>query len=393
MSNPLAIAAVTATFGRLVRNVPLSGITFSAMAPDIARASGDTTRQLNIYLYSVTPNAAYRNADLPTRAAGGELVGQPVVALDLHYLLTAYGDGDDEIDAHHLLAHAMSLINDRPVLTRASILAAIAAESATPATHPELAASDLAEQPEAVKLTMHPLSSEDMFNLWSAFQTGYRLSVAYEASLVLIERRAAMRSRPRPRAAQLTVLPLSRPRAERVEPPETTAETAVAIIGSELGTGAVRVRVDGELTPPDAVTAERVTVTLPGGLQAGIHALSVVRDAHVETGDVPLFESNVVALVLIPRISGPIASVAALGTLVVDVAPPVGRHQDALVLVGDVGIPVPPRTADAPLSSLAVTLPPAVTAGDHLVRVRVDGAESELQTTGGVFSGPTVTVT
>jgi hypothetical protein len=389
VSNPLAIAAVTATFGRLIRNVSLSGITFSMLPPDIARTT-NAARQLNLYLYRVTPNLAYRNADLPTRGSSGELANQPVLALNLHYLMTAWGAADDNIDGHHLLAQAMSLINDRPVLTRASIAAAMAAEAAA---HADLAAADLAEQVEHVKLTLDTLSYEDLFKLWSAFQTGYRLSVAYEASLVLIERRAPRRSMPPPREAALIAMPLSRPRIDSVEPPEATAGSTVALVGGDLAAATTNVRIDGALVAPDDVAPERVTVTLPGTLRAGIHALSVVQNVDFDGTGVPLFESAVAPLVLIPQVTGPIPSVAAGADISVPVAPPVEQRQDAVVLVGNSAIPVPPRTTAAALSTLKVKLPPAVTAGSHLVRVRVEGAESRLATTSGAYSGPKVTVT
>ena len=50
------------------------------------------TTGVNVFLYQVTPNAAWRNADLPTRRANGDLIQRPQAALDLHYLLTFYGD-------------------------------------------------------------------------------------------------------------------------------------------------------------------------------------------------------------------------------------------------------------------------------------------------------------
>ena len=46
---------------------------------------------MNIYLYQAVPNVALRNADLPTRASGGDLVQRPVAALDLNYLFTFSG--------------------------------------------------------------------------------------------------------------------------------------------------------------------------------------------------------------------------------------------------------------------------------------------------------------
>jgi hypothetical protein len=38
-----------------------------------------------------------------------------------------------------------------------------------------------------VRVTLQPLSLEEMSRLWSTFQTQYRLSVAYEVSVVLID--------------------------------------------------------------------------------------------------------------------------------------------------------------------------------------------------------------
>jgi hypothetical protein len=45
----------------------------------------------------------------------------------------------------------------------------------------------LGEQFERIRLSLQPLALEDIFKLWSGFQTHYRLSAAYEATVVLIE--------------------------------------------------------------------------------------------------------------------------------------------------------------------------------------------------------------
>ena len=52
------------------------------------------TNVLNFFLYQVTPNLGWRNADLPSRENGGSRTTYPPLALDLHYLLTAYGSQD-----------------------------------------------------------------------------------------------------------------------------------------------------------------------------------------------------------------------------------------------------------------------------------------------------------
>src|SRR5436309_11922535 len=94
MSNFLAVATVTAALTEFIQ---------AAIGPDVGAASVTTTRpdgsgtgtpatSVNVYLYQVTPNAAFGNVDLPTRRANGDLVQRPQAALDLHYLLTFLGD-------------------------------------------------------------------------------------------------------------------------------------------------------------------------------------------------------------------------------------------------------------------------------------------------------------
>ena len=53
--------------------------------------------------------------DLPTRNFSSELVKSPKLALNLHYLLTAYSEDNDELNAHQILASAMTILNDYPI--------------------------------------------------------------------------------------------------------------------------------------------------------------------------------------------------------------------------------------------------------------------------------------
>ena len=182
MSNPFAVAAVTAAFGNLlaqVRDEPtLAETAISHRSPDEARTR--TARQLNLFLYQVIP-AQWRSPEAPNRAPGAESA-RPVLTLQLRYLLTAYGEGDDDLDAQHLLVEAMSLVHESPVLTREQIRDTIATGSQA------VAGSDLADQVEPIRLVSLPLSIDELGTLWSAFRAKYRLSVAYEASVVLVER-------------------------------------------------------------------------------------------------------------------------------------------------------------------------------------------------------------
>src|SRR5438034_2772333 len=113
MSNPLAIPAVTATLRNLLTQLTtepeLNDTTVTTQPLDRARTNGNTANQLNLFLYQALPNAALRNMDMPRQVKPGE-TGMPPLALNLYYLLTAYGrDNDTQRPfSHHLLGRAMS---------------------------------------------------------------------------------------------------------------------------------------------------------------------------------------------------------------------------------------------------------------------------------------------
>ena len=207
MSNALAIAAVSAVLKDLLDNgvidAPLDGtVAVSVKPPDRALASGATeTAQLNLFLYHVANNPGWRNEGLPARDAAGVRISNPPLALDLFYMLTAYGETD--FQAEILLGYAMQLLHETPVLTREAIRKSLS-QPASVSGAIGLSAANLAEQVEQVKLTLQPLSIDEMSKLWSAFQAKYRPSVAYQASLVLIESQ-------RPTRAALPVLTRGRP--------------------------------------------------------------------------------------------------------------------------------------------------------------------------------------
>ncbi len=47
--------------------------------------------------------------------------------------------------------------------------------------------SDVENQVDRIRITMQPLTIEEIYRLWTGFQTQYRLSVSYEVSVILIE--------------------------------------------------------------------------------------------------------------------------------------------------------------------------------------------------------------
>jgi len=424
MSGALAIASVTAVLKDLLDNALIDHslsavvggpVTVTALSPGQIKPNdeGVISRQLNLFLYHVEPNTGWSNVGLPSRDARGNRVTNPPLALDLYYLLTAYGKEDFE--AEILLGYAMQRFHETPVLTRDAIRTALAqpnepvsGAAILPSALGALAASDLAEQVEQVKLTQHPLNVEEASKLWAAFQTNYRPSVAYHISVVLVQSEGAVRSAlpvltrgvdDRGAAVQPdTDSPF--PALFSVEP--ATGQLA-AVLGDELvikgqrldaGTLAVliqnqRLASPLELTPLAGATAEEVRARLeinpatdPTTFVAGVYTLSLV----INRGTPQERTTNEVPFALAPRMQVPPApgdppSIEAArggdGTVTVTVRcrPDVLPVQRVTLVVGESEALAETRAARTNTLTFRFGQLPA---GEFYVRLRVDGVESPL---------------
>ena len=128
MSNALAISGVTAVLEYLLTGVysgsGLGSVAVSAKAPDLVQAGlasgSDSSLQVNLFLHQVTYSAAWRNVGQPSVGADGSTrLKNPPLALDLHYLLTAYASEDCAAEA--LLGYAIQMMHETPVLARSVI--------------------------------------------------------------------------------------------------------------------------------------------------------------------------------------------------------------------------------------------------------------------------------
>jgi hypothetical protein len=392
MSNFLAVATVTATLRQMLlpvvgKDVP--GATATTQRPDAA--GGAQGLRVNLYLYQVTPNAALRNEDLPTRRTEGELVKHPQVALNLHYLLTFYGD-EGNLEPQRLLGSVVRTLHTRPVLTSKMISDTIAAAD----PNLGLANSNLADQIELVRLRPISLSTEELSKLWSIFfQTPYNLSIAYEGDVVLIESEDTPHRALPVRQRNLNVVPFRQPVIEQIISQDQViiAGSTLTIFGKNLRGDITRVRVGSIevlLTQQD-VTDTQISLSAPSGLYAGIQGIQVIHDMQIGTPPMPHrgVESNVAAFVLHPTIAASISNVQVIGNalrsadLTIQVNPTVGKAQRLVLLLNEVSSGVPasytfiaaPRTADTNSITIHAS---SVKVAEYLVRVQVDGAESPL---------------
>ncbi len=396
MSNSLAIATVTAALREVLQtpvNNAVSGANVGFNRPD--SAGGATPAPLvNVYLYQITPNTAYRNDDLPTRRSDGTPIKRPRAAFDLHYLLTFHGD-DSLLQPQLLLGAVASTLHAQPLISPSAITKAMS-------DFTSLRNSNLADQVERVKFTPTSLSLEEFSKLWSVFfQIEYTLSVAYQASVVLIDSDDAPMATLPVRARNLSVVPFREPHIDSViaqgGPDQSiVAGSTLLILGQQLQTAATLVLIEDQEITPAAISDTQVTVVLPGGIHAGAKGAQVIQ--KISIGTPPTlhrgFESNVAAFVLRPTITAATAVVTSPGitTVTLTVAPNSGAGQRAVLLLNNLAVSPSAAFTSAPVVSPAdsnqVQFDIAnVPTGTYLVRVRIDGAESLLDSS---FSSPTV---
>jgi hypothetical protein len=374
-------------------------------SPELQRTD-KTKNQVNLFLYAVAPNGAWRNLAMPPPGKASDEQGLPM-PINLSYLLTAYGKDDNDLAAHCLLGWAMRRLHDAPVL-----------------------APDLLKQTERVRVTMQPLSVEELSKLWMMFKMPYSPAAAFAADVVLIEST---------RMGHTALPVLSRGEGDAGFPalPQAVSPfptvTALAVLGPPPAGGGARPRVEVpgrqpgvrlgqnlvlggsnlrapatapvvtvgfrrpaesdavELPPlspaPTGVGPGEIAVELPEAApngptwRAGVYTASAVYRT-VAGGDVTL-QSNEFPLALVPRIHAvaaprTVTSPGAAGprSLVgVTCAPPLVPAQLVTLLVGDRAIPAVPFTAATAAPDFDVTgVPP----GTYFVRLRVDGVESLL---------------
>jgi len=411
MNSHLAIATATAAlrevvYAAITSAVSGSDVSFARPATDTGE-NGDAAPRANLFLYGVTPNPAWRNDDLPTRGPGGGVLRRPRAALDLHYLISFYGK-DADLEPQRMLGSVVRALHSRPALTRQDIAAAIAA-------HDFLKDSELAEQAESVRFTPVSLTLEELSKLWSVlFQTPYALTVAYQGTVVFIEAEA---DAPKPalpvRGRNVYVVELLRPDiaevAEAAGPAAPILPDGVLVLrGRGLAGEITRVRLgtEGDEWEPALVSTREVRLALgsvpPGRLRAGVQGVQVIHRRAMGTPAAPHRgeESNVAPFVLRPvvrkknddpsetdyavRVLPPLGA-GKPRRVEVKVHPVVGKRQRVELLLTDVSDPArpaflyPDRERGTDTDTLELDAP-GLTAGRFLVRVRVDGAESLLET-------------
>jgi hypothetical protein len=258
-----------------------TGLADVPMAPKPDVTVGPLDREadgprLNWFLYRVAPNAAYRNME-PPRTGSTSRRGKPPLALDLHYLLTAFpaaptSTGDQEQTAHIALAAAMRRLHENPVVANGSAFLPVG----TPNLH------------EPLRIALETLDLETLSKVWTAAAQPLRLSVGYVVTVVMLDALVAATTGPPVRVARSFAVPSLGPRLVQVAPPRFggPADVTVTVTGAPAGTAYVLAAEPGDPAPVPAGgwpmtrvadTAQGVVLRLPrNDLRAGTRRLDAV---------------------------------------------------------------------------------------------------------------------
>jgi hypothetical protein len=348
-----AIGGVSATLQTLLSDrmeLPdgVTSVPVTVGPPPFSSKDNDPKKEdarVNLFLYRVTENGHLQNQEIPGRGAPGAY-GHPPLSLNLHFLLTAYGnvevrvDGNpvplfDDTTAQLLLGSAMRVLHDVPIVTGG--VTTVRPPSGRAVLH-----DSLRDEYEHVKLTLEPLTLEDVTKVWTALALRFRLSAAYVVNVVQIESRRPRRF-PRPvgqPASPVTpplpgdppapgpmvhVLTIHTPtitdvRVRRVgeatELPFPYARVGDALVlrGTSLSGPVTRVAIGELIVPATVALGDRVEVDVPDAaipgsgpippeqrLQPGVHTAKVlVSDPLVPQS---VFASNEAAFMLVPAVA------------------------------------------------------------------------------------------
>jgi Pvc16 N-terminal domain len=294
MSNGLTIAAVTAIFKNILEdglalNATLSSlgnVSVTTSPPDQISVSVDGQPQLNLFLYQISENRNAdwigRDRDHPAHQQAKTLnATHASLAINLHYILTAYGGKDFQTEL--LLGYAMELMQQNPTIAQREIQTAlnhIATINRAGLLSQAIAASSvttLAEQLGQIHIAPNLFDTEQMSRLWSLLHSAYRPSIAYTVSMVFVG------SQNPPLTAKTTLRDLLHPHIERVvaapsNPGEIIGGSRLIIYGKHLSGSVTQLCLNGNrtLVEPEIVEENRILFQLPQDSDEGLQKIQVI---------------------------------------------------------------------------------------------------------------------
>jgi len=230
----MAIGLVTRAIAELLDkklNPPGATTTLrvTTLPPDDDRV--DIDNGVNLFLYRVTDSPFAKNNDWVGDRPNLRTIKRSPLSLVLQYMLTAYvqkisNSVRDDVSAQQILGRAMAILHEFPVLNDIH-------DSDFDSDLDTQFAPELRQAFDKIKVTFSPTTTDEFSKIWTGFSKAYRLSAAYEVSLLQI-----VPTLPPPSIAppvQQTVLlidTISSPVISSIEPATGPAGAQVTIRGN-----------------------------------------------------------------------------------------------------------------------------------------------------------------
>ncbi|BDI34260.1 hypothetical protein CCAX7_63110 [Capsulimonas corticalis] len=195
MAHSLILASVTAILKNIIENglvdravsTSIGGdAVVSASSPDRITTGADEKPQINLFLYHVQPKGLYSQS----RHAEGDAAGAGYPTnVELHYLVTAYGAQDLQIEV--LLGAVLTLLSEQGTLTRdaiATILKTLSSTKGGRVINPmaaTLADPQLMERLEQIKILPQAMNLDEVSRLWTTLQARFRPSAVYKVMVAI----------------------------------------------------------------------------------------------------------------------------------------------------------------------------------------------------------------
>jgi len=333
--------------------------------PESAR--GGSGNRFNLFLYRVSFDGHMRNVPLDNGQA-------PPLWVVLHYLLTAFDDGDDSDSkaAHELLGRGVVALQELNFIAPA--------------------ATDVAlfSNPEPLKLTFDEADADLLSKIMQGPDEKYRLSAAFQIRPVMLAVQGAPEYAPLvqtigpPGAQGVVVLPSLGPQLLSADPERFQAGQQLELLGTDLaGYDEILIGTTSFPSTPTARGGRATTVPLGNPIAAGAYPVCVARtlaSGHKRT-------SNAVLGRLAPIVIGAakIAPLHATGTLRdgsfrvtgSQLGGPNASAFAALYRDGAAKLLLEPQPGGtATLLTFTVSLKQALEKGDYTVIVRVNGEQA-----------------
>ena len=172
MTTPSNIAATTLALQKLVQTAMPPFVEVTTRTPALAEKFAPKTGSLarvNLALLRISESALIRN--IPPARPGSGQHEPPVLPLDLHYLVTAYGTTGpaEEHSVERLLEAVLRAIGRHPILTPAELQAALPDSTA----------------PGNVSIALENLSQSELLNLFANCRAQWCPALTYLARMAV----------------------------------------------------------------------------------------------------------------------------------------------------------------------------------------------------------------